>query len=166
MVSEPCRRPGVPHTLHGDLDDLKLKFNLRCFFHFWYPARENFEKMKHLFWMFSHHLRLSITLPSSSEDPEGQPIILACFNTSADTSVRVIVIAQVEKFEVFPFEIKPVVQYMFLSLNKCSTILPWFILFANLWLISIKGSHTYFVPVVFSPDAHCVRYAVIDSPIP
>ena len=78
--------------------------------------------------MFSHHLRLSITLPSSSEDPKGQPIIFAFFNTSADTYsyiklVRDIVVAQIEKFDVLPFEIKPVLRYRFLSFNKCNTIL-------------------------------------------
>lgn len=163
MVSKPCRRPGVPRTLHGDLDDLELKINLRCFFHLWYPARENVERWNIciecflITFAFPSHCQVVLRSPraSQSSSPASTHLpILQLFQACegyCDCAISMFF---------------PVLQYRFLLLNKCSTNLPWFLLFANLWFINIKGSHTYFVPVVFSPDGHCVRYAVIDSPIP
>ena len=163
MVWKPCRRPWVPHTFHGNLDDLKLKCNLRCFFHLWYPASWNFERWNiciecfSITFAFPSHCQVVLRTPRASQS-----------SWPASTHLPILQLYQAcEGFcNCASSMYSPVLQCGFLSLNKCSTILPWFILFANLWSINIKGSHTYFVPVVFSPDAHCVRYAVIDSPIP
>ena len=143
MVLKPCRRPWVPHTFHGDLDDLKLKFNLRCFFHLWYPARENFERWKiciecfPITFAFPSHCQVVLRTPRASQS-----------SSPASTHLPILKLYQAcEGHCNFASSMySPLLEYRFLSLNKCNTILSCFILFENLWSINIKWSYTLGCP--------------------